>query len=75
MLKKLNVSIAYSTLVSHISLVCHPLIINVQGSPGQYPNVTSLYTDLDKNFNPNTAVCLGYQADDVYLMNKVHAYI
>lgn len=73
MLKKINVNIAYSTLVGHITLVCHPLIINVQGNPGQHPSVTSLCTDdLDKSFNPATAVCLGYQTDDVYLLNKVH---
>lgn len=58
MLKKINVSIACSTLMGHIRLVCHPLIKNVQGNPGQYPSVTSLYRDdLDKNFNPATAVC------------------
>lgn len=75
MLKKLNVSIACSALVGYNCLVCHPLIINVQGNPGQYPNMTSLYRDdLDKNFNPAIAVCLGYLTDDVYLMNKVHAH-
>lgn len=61
---------------SGVALVCHPLIINVQGNPGQHPNVASLYTDdLDDNFNPATGVCLEYQTDDVYLMKKVHAWI
>lgn len=74
MLKTINVSIAYSTLVGHISLVCHLLIINVQGHPGQHRSVTSLKTsDLDKKFNPT--LCLVYQTDGVYLMNKVNAHI
>lgn len=73
MLKNIGVNIACSPLVGHISLVCCPLIINVQGNPGQHPSVTSLYTDdLDRNFNPATAVCLGYQTDDLHLMNNVH---
>lgn len=76
MLKKIDLSIACSILVGHISLVYHPLIRNVREHAGQHSSVTSLYTeDLGKNFNPATAVCLGYRTDDVYLMNNVHARI